>query len=111
MAEERSRVALRHMVLFSPQQSASSQERTHICSEQRDYLPVSHQEAEKIKSATKAFITLISPESYCMLLLSISPFCTFHHPSLCLRHLLISKQLYAISQAQGVARGRITALG
>lgn len=64
-------------IVFYATEAASSQE--HICISgaiSSSYLI----KRETMESATKAFITWISPESYCVRILLISPFCSFHQP-------------------------------
>lgn len=68
-------------IVFSTTQPASSQEHTLIHSERRTRLHISHQESLDLISH-KSIYHFISPESHCMLILSIIPLCICHHPHL-----------------------------
>lgn len=77
MAEERSRVALRHMVLFSPRRRLPVHRNTRTFAASSVISSTYPIKRDSIRSAAEAFITLISPESYCLLIFSINAFRAF----------------------------------
>lgn len=106
MAEERSRMVRKHMVLFSPQQSLPVHRNTCTYVESGVIGFTYLIKGEEIKSAWKAFITLISPGTRCVLMISLT-LSALPFTLLCLQHLLISKQPFAILRLRVLLSGGI----